>query len=702
MRTTFEALPVEIFHSVLDFLPLYTIVCILTRVSKKFCADIRGVRDQSGGVSGGYSKIVAHWHAALNGATTKGELDTLLTIDGIFKIYMRAGASMVREAGFVMNWPHVLFVVDNVKAFPKFADYPWMLHSNVHIVFTGAREIHADMNVHTAAVSRLHGPIKTRLDTIAVDRMDKQGIYTVPPRVLVIAKGGALTGHLAVDGVEMLDIQKHMPITTLSGADLKMVMACCNNLTSIPEMHRKCRRLLIHGSTRLVDLSPVIKYVHLTFLSFRLCQNLKPELFAVLGGLSRLEQLDLGRTQCNSARFASKLKALYKIWLDGTGITGLEGLGHVLCINVSETSISNLAGLSPRLLCIKANFCPITTLEPVANAVEIHAQRCMALTNTAVSVTERTQRIMLQGSPVTGVHGDGLRMVDVRGTRVSSLALPRARRIMANHLEFAAGEVGDVTVATEIHLRGTNISSIGLRAVSHVNHIICDYCPEIQSLKALEGKRLSCVSFISCNGITDVSALAGVRSVTISKCRNVQDVNVLAGGALKELIMDDCTGVVSVAKLGKLDTLSIAGCNNICPRSLPNVRPVRRLFATAAQKTQIYAETAQFTIKSVAIIGDRSENRGVRVKAMVLNTAGAGYETNVYAYLQWPGAARFFRVASSKPYLPPGLPKDIELSIPGLKFPVGNSHRVFHVAVVSNVSAPPDSLSGKTGFLFTY
>ena len=95
MRTTFEALPVEIFHSVLDFLPLYTIVCILTRVSKKFCADIRGVRDQSGGVSGGYSKIVAHWHSALNGATTKGELDTLLTIDGIFKIYMRAGASMV-------------------------------------------------------------------------------------------------------------------------------------------------------------------------------------------------------------------------------------------------------------------------------------------------------------------------------------------------------------------------------------------------------------------------------------------------------------------------------------------------------------------------------------------------------------------------------------------------------------------------------
>jgi len=702
MRTTFETIPVELFHSVLNYLPLYTIVHTLTLVSKKFCADIRGVRDQSGGVSGGYSKIVAHWHSALNGGTTKGELDTVLTLDGIFKIYMRAGASMAREAGFVMNWPHVPFVVDNVKAFPKFGDHPWMLHSNVHIVFTGAREIHADMNIHTAAVGRLHGPIRTLVDTIAVDRMDKRGIYTVPPRALVVAKGGALTGHLAVDGVEMLDIQKHMPITTLSGADLKVVMACCNNLTSIPEMHRKCRRLLIHGSTRLADPSPVIKYVHLTFLSFRLCQNLKPELFAVLGGLSRLEQLDLGRTRCNSAHFASKLKALSKIWLDGTSIKGLEGLGHVLCVNISETSISNLAGLSPRLLCIKANFCPIISLEPVSNAVEIHAQRCMALVNTMVSVTDRTQRLLLQGSPVTGVHGDGLLMVDVRGTAVSGLTLPQARQIMANHLTFTEGEVGDVTAATNIHLRGTNISSIGLRAVSHVQHIICDYCPDIQSLAALEGKLLSSVSFIACSRITDVSPLAGVRSVTISKCRNVRDVNVLAGGATVELIMEDCTGVVSVAKLGGLETLSIAGCDSVCPRSLPNVRPVPRLFATSAQKTQIYKETAHFTITSVETIGDRSDNRGVRVKVMVLNTAGAGYETNVYAYLQWPNAARFFRVASSKPYLPPGLPKDIELSIPGLKFPVGKSFRAFQVAILSNVSAPPDSLLGKTGFSFTY
>jgi hypothetical protein len=63
------------------------------------------------------------------------------------------------------------------------------------------------------------------------------------------------------------------------------------------------------------------------------------------------------------------------------------------------------------------------------------------------------------------------------------------------------------------------------------------------------------------NGITDVSCLGSVHTLTLRACSRITDVNAL--GSVRTLTLENCDGVADVSALGSVHSLELHGCNGI-------------------------------------------------------------------------------------------------------------------------------------------
>jgi hypothetical protein len=108
-----------------------------------------------------------------------------------------------------------------------------------------------------------------------------------------------------------------------------------------------------------------------------------------------------------------------------------------------------------------------------------------------------------------------------------------------------------------LSLSGTGVTDVS--ALGGLKALFFNGCTGVTDVSALGG--IDTLLLKGCTGVTDVSALGGLKNIWFCGCTGVTDVSALGG--LETLWLVGCTGVTDVSALGGIDTLFLHGCTGV-------------------------------------------------------------------------------------------------------------------------------------------
>jgi hypothetical protein len=321
------------------------------------------------------------------------------------------------------------------------------------------------------------------------------------------------------------------------------------------------RAVIVRGSVRFQDVSPLIHATHIELSNCSLLSDLDP-----LRNSCVLTILDI--TNCLSVSRVPEIPSLRELRAARSGISSTETLAGVVIVNVSRTPVRALGNLGgavelslahtdivtlAQLAGTTASYVDVSgtnvvELEPVKHADTIVACDCQ----------------MLQ--TIAGLAGGNVTELDVSGTQIRRFPPnSRLRRVVANRCVHLVHLFG-LEAADDVSLVGSEVgfweSLVALTAVSRLDLSNTG----VPTRAMVNIGHIGQLVLTSCRGITSYEWVRPGRLLVVNSNKwRVTDSQLVYMKHRAEISLTNCSRVTSLAGLigGNFSTISIAGCHQI-------------------------------------------------------------------------------------------------------------------------------------------